>query len=158
MIYSESDEVRFWAKVDKTKGECWEWAASRKPNGYGQFMMYPKLRYAHRVAYEMVYGAVPVGSDLDHICHNRACVRPQHLRATTRKQNLENHSGPKPGTSSGARGVSWHKATGTWDVRVVHNGVTHRPGRYIDLGEAEAAAIELRNRLHTHNDADRLAA
>lgn len=157
MDYKDSDLNRFWAKVDKTEA-CWLWTASKKPNGYGQFMMWPKLRYAHRVAFEMTVGEVPSGSDLDHTCHNRACVNPDHLRLTTRKQNLENHSGPPSNNTSGVRGVYWHKQRGKWHARVESNGTTHNVGLHSSLVEAEAAVIAKRNELFTHNDVDRATA
>jgi hypothetical protein len=157
MQYKESDADRFWAKVDKSS-ECWLWTASRKPNGYGQFMMWPKLRYAHRVAYELTVGPVPSGTDLDHVCHSRACVNPAHLRLTTRKQNLENHSGAPKNNSSGVRGVYWHKQRSKWHARVGHAGKTYNAGLFATIAEAESAVIAKRNELFTHNDLDRVAA
>ena len=157
MNYTESDKSRFWAKVDKS-GECWPWTASRKPNGYGQFMVWPKLRYAHRVAYEMAVGPVPAKTDLDHTCHDRACVNPSHLRLTTRKQNLENHSGAPKNNTSGVRGVTWHKQHSKWHARVGHCGRTYNAGLFDSIAEAEAAVIAKRNELFTHNDLDRVAA
>lgn len=44
----------FWPKVDRASDvECWEWAASRFPSGYGQFRN-PRGGnggYAHRMAW-----------------------------------------------------------------------------------------------------------
>lgn len=157
MDYTQSDRERFWSKVGKTDG-CWTWSASKKPNGYGQFMMWPKLRYAHRVAYEMLVGELPDKADLDHTCHNRACVNPEHLRLTTRKQNLENHSGAPSNNTSGVRGVSWHRQHGKWHARVGHLGRTYNAGLFDTIAEAEAAVIAKRNELFTHNDRDRVAA
>lgn len=85
---SPSIEDRFWAKVEPN-GVCWEWAASRKPNGYGQFGMpgrrSPQL--AHRVAYELLVGPIPEGLCLDHLCRNRGCVNVDHLEPVTQGEN-----------------------------------------------------------------------
>lgn len=63
---------------------CWEWTASRFRNGYGQF----NSQLAHRVIYKELVGPIPEGLDLDHLCRNRACVRPDHLEPVTRRENL----------------------------------------------------------------------
>lgn len=60
--------------------------------------------------------------------------------------------------TSGYRGVDWHKQLGKWRVRVGHNGRYYSGGLFTDVEEANAAAIELRKKLYTHNDLDRVAA
>lgn len=82
-----SDVAAFWAKVDKS-GECWEWTARRQTHGYGQLLWDGKWRLAHRIAYEMANGPVPAGRELDHLCSNKACVRPDHLEAVTHRENI----------------------------------------------------------------------
>ena len=149
---------RFWAKVDKTDG-CWLWTAT-KIKGYGSFQLSTTPRrqhaYAHRLAYEWLVGPIPQGMVIDHICHNPACVNPDHLRATTHKQNIENREGAQRNNRSGGiRGVTWLKDKQKWRVQAQHNGVHHIGGYFTDIQEAEAAAIALRNRLFTHNEKDR---
>lgn len=78
---------RFWAKVD-TSGDCWEWQAFIQPNGYGKFAVgVGDYRYAHRFAYEDRIGPIPEGLVIHHRCHNRRCVNPAHLEATTVQHN-----------------------------------------------------------------------
>ena len=80
-------ENRFWAKVRKDTG-CWQWTAKRNNDGYGQFWVKPKLRLAHRVSYELTFGPIPVGLEIDHLCKNRSCVNPVHLEAVTARINV----------------------------------------------------------------------
>ena len=82
-----TDERNFWLKVERTDG-CWEWLASRSTAGYGRIWWNGKLMQAHRVSYELFFGAIPIGMDLDHLCRNRGCVNPYHVEPVTRRTNL----------------------------------------------------------------------
>jgi hypothetical protein len=79
---------RFWTKVDK-QPTCWEWQSARDKNGYGVFIVQGKTKLAHRVAYELTYGLIPAGMVIMHLCNNCRCVRPDHLRAGTQKENIQ---------------------------------------------------------------------
>jgi hypothetical protein len=148
-------EERLWAKVDKTE-TCWLWTGSLKSSGYGQINIDRIPRVAHRISYELTNGAIPEGLEIDHICHERRCVNPGHLRAVTRKQNAEHRSGPQRNNTSGVLGVSW---TGKkWYASVQHHGHVYYVGLYDDIDEAEAAVIAKRLQFFTHNDRDRRAA
>ncbi len=92
---------RFWEKVNKESGrwwngsQCWEWIASGRPRGYGQF--FPTRGhpiYAHRFAYELLVAPIPPGMTLDHRCVNPACVNPAHLEVATRRVNALRGTGP----------------------------------------------------------------
>ena len=79
---------RFWSKVDKSEG-CWLWTAHRNQKGYGIFWFSKPKRgvSAHRFAYELASGPIPDGLQLDHLCRNPTCVRPDHLEPVTALEN-----------------------------------------------------------------------
>ena len=68
--------------------DCWEWTAHRNSYGYGIISINYKNRQAHRIMYEEFIGPIPEELQLDHLCRNRACVRPDHLEPVTCGENL----------------------------------------------------------------------
>jgi hypothetical protein len=71
---------RFWEKVAEGPNGCWVWTAAKHDAGYGRFNIGGhRIAQAHRVAYELMVGPIPPLLVLDHLCHNRACVNPDHL-------------------------------------------------------------------------------
>ncbi|MGP9528593.1 HNH endonuclease [Glutamicibacter sp. AOP5-A2-18] len=146
----------FFARVDKSQS-CWIWKGPVKPNGYATVSMHGKNWYVHRLSYALEYGSIPDGLELDHICHNRKCVNPDHLQAVTHKQNKENSNGAYRSNVSGVRGVTWDNRCGKWRAQISHNGVTRALGSFSRIEDAERVAIDARNKLFTNNLLDRVA-
>jgi HNH endonuclease len=82
--------ARFLAKVDPapTLFGCLLWNGARHRNGYGSIRVGDRTDYAHRVAHELAIGAIPDRFEVDHLCGVRACVRPEHLQAVSKRENL----------------------------------------------------------------------
>jgi hypothetical protein len=131
--------------VDKTI-DCWLWRGSIDRNGYGRF----RSHYAHRYAYELMTAKeIGPGLQIDHICHVRHCVNPNHLRRVTNKQNGENRAGLNSNNVSGVRGVYWHKRHQKWCAQFKHNRRDIYVGLFDDLKEAEAAITAKRREVYT---------
>lgn len=77
---------RFWDKVQITD-DCWLWTAGTR-GGYGRFWIGHTHVDAHRFAYEMLVGPVQLDLEVDHLCRVRRCVRPDHLEAVTKQENI----------------------------------------------------------------------
>ena len=148
-------ESRFWAKVVKgEEDECWPWLASKDSAGYGRLGINGRPHLAHRVSYELHFGAIPVFQTIDHKCGNPSCVNPKHLQVATYKENAENIQHNRNSTS-GIRGVRWHKRDRRWMGQVIHNGKFYHAGSFLTKDEAEKAVIAKRNELFTNNILDR---
>jgi len=142
----------FWAKVNKTE-TCWLWTGHVDKIGYGRH----SASYAHRYSFELHTGKpIPAGRQIDHMCHNRACVNPAHLRSVTNKQNGENRKGPNKNNTSGVLGVNWNKRHQKWRAQFKHNRRDIYVGMYDDLAEAEKAIKAARNKVFTCNTNDRI--
>jgi hypothetical protein len=147
---------RFWMKVHRVEGQCWEWTGGKYRGGYGSFWG-GDTTYAHRFSYQLLVSPIPEGMLVDHICLNKGCVNPDHLRLATKKQNNEHLAPGRANNSSGYRGVAWHKLAKKWTAQVGHEGRIVYLGCF-DTAEGAAEAARLKRiELHTHNALDRSA-
>ena len=103
-------QERFWEKVDRS-GDCWEWTAAKTTWGYGYFYFEGRPRQAHRVGYMLTVGPIPDGLELDHLCRNRACVRPDHLEPVTGRVNLLRGEGASAVNAVKTHCVNGHRFT-----------------------------------------------
>jgi hypothetical protein len=66
---------------------CVEWNGPTDRHGYGRF---GRSGLAHRWAYIWANGpeSIPIGTELDHLCRNRACIAPAHLEPVSHRENV----------------------------------------------------------------------
>lgn len=75
--------------VDYIGEECvlWPFKAQYR-QGYGSVWFEGRLTGAHRLMCRLAHGEPPAGFEAAHACHNRLCVNPNHLRWSSRADNL----------------------------------------------------------------------
>lgn len=84
---------RIWQRIDvREADDCWPWKLSIGSHGYGQIGWGRSgeergMVTAHRAAWTAANGPIPEDLTVDHLCRNRVCCNPAHLRLLT---NLEN--------------------------------------------------------------------
>lgn len=83
---------RLLDKLEVQELGCWHFTGGSCPKtGYGRFVLKLhgwKTQLAHRASYRIFVGAIPDGLCIDHLCRNRICVNPHHMRITTTKDNV----------------------------------------------------------------------
>lgn len=85
----ERQRSRLEAKIPADRSGCWPWTGQRTTGGYGTMRTGPGQRdYVHRVAYRLYVGPIPDGSQIDHLCRNRACFNPGHLEIVSNRTNF----------------------------------------------------------------------
>jgi hypothetical protein len=87
------------ARVEKAKirlanrsisvGECVEYTGPVNNCGYGKMWFENKTDYAHRVSYILYKTSIDSGLQIDHICRNRKCIKPEHLEVVTPSENIK---------------------------------------------------------------------
>ncbi len=87
---SYEENFRKWVLPPDSETGCMIWAGSLMlTSAYGQAAKSPNgERYAHRVAWELSFGAVPSDKCVLHRCDVQPCVTPAHLFLGTQADNV----------------------------------------------------------------------
>lgn len=119
-VVSAATEKRFWSHCNKTP-TCWFWTGSISGRGYGKLSIggHGKSIAAHRMALLLHATPIPIGKLVDHVCRNRLCVNPAHLRVVDNKTNsTENSIGPTAINARKTSCIRGHSLTGD-NVKIV---------------------------------------
>ncbi len=88
------EQERFMAKIEiDSQSGCWNWMGFVDSKGYGHYRIDNKPGSAHRAALTIFKGVSfrctnRKLAQVDHLCRNRSCVNPDHLKIVTAQQNL----------------------------------------------------------------------
>lgn len=126
--------------VTETGCLLWEGAVAG-PKKYGRIRADGRYQYAHRWAWEQVFGEIPENMLLDHICYIPVCCNVDHMRLATHQENMQNLSGLQSNNTTGFRNITWHKQHKLWCVRVANRHIG-----YFEILD-EAVKVENQKRL-----------
>jgi hypothetical protein len=81
-LNGEGRTLKAMVRLGKTPDDCWQWLGAVDDAGYGKKEFHGKTIVAGRWMWEQLFGPIPPEVVISYACGNRACVNPNHLRAT----------------------------------------------------------------------------
>lgn len=152
---------RFDRLVDRA-GEHHRWMGATRPDtGVGRIKVGGRHRAAHEVAWELAYGAIPVGGRVAPCAEVRACVRPEHLRLVGRDRQV--WTGVRARSRRSPRGAGSKRQVGEnrWELCVTlgryDDDAVRRQYRRVWANDADDASRQLAAfvaELHAHGLVD----
>lgn len=81
------------SRISEDANGCWVWQGSVDTRGYAHMRANGKTQRVHRVAYRLWVADLPDGPGTHaavvmHICDNRRCCNPAHLKLGAQKENV----------------------------------------------------------------------
>ena len=120
-----------WDRGIKTDTGCLEWTGALS-SGYGRTSVHGNDIFVHRLAYALTKGDIPGDLTVDHICRNRKCFNPEHLRLLSNVDNTLVGEGPTAKNLRKTHCPRGHQYDRTW---IRSNG---RPFRICSICKAVA--------------------
>jgi hypothetical protein len=135
--YNPDTGILTWKVSPSTKFKAGMRAGSVGPRGYVKVTIKCRGYQAHRIAWKLFYGHDPE-KIIDHIDHDKSNNKIKNLRLATNSENLANQK-LSVSSTSGAKGVSFHKCSSKWEAYIAVNGKRKHLGLYTTIKEAKDA-------------------
>lgn len=117
----------FWLNVEESP-DCWEWTGTLNEKGYPKYGIRGRNYKAHRISFAIEYGET-TDLEIDHICENRKCVRPDHLEEVTTSENNRRRELRRTTCRSGLH--PWFDGSWYRDGQGKRNCITCRDVKYM---------------------------
>lgn len=127
-----------WKAIPGSKVKVGKVAGTLTPRGYISVALFGKKYRAHRIIWEMHYGPVPAGKEIDHINGKRAENQIENLRLATSGENHRN-MGKRSDNTSGTTGVTFCKVLRKWKAYIKQQRKLIHLGCFTDINDAIAA-------------------
>lgn len=146
-VFDYSNGKLFW-KIKPSKKVCiGDLVGSPHPKGHLLVGFNRKKYYVHRIVYEMNFGPIPEGLQVDHINRITNDNRIENLRLATPSQNKWNTARQR-NNISGFKSVFFAKHARKWRARIKVFGKVKHIGYFFTAEEAHAAYAEWSKQLH----------
>ena len=157
----------FYSKQTNAANGCVEWTGVKNNVGYGFIgFVYPEgttspsghragMMTAHRLQFLVTHGRHPTKRNVNHSCHNKLCVNPDHLVEGTQQDKLKDmkaqgiYGGAQKGVKRGSynkkqnRTYKYDEATIQWHRTAPSNEIAERYG--ISMQKAAAKRHQFRH-------------
>ena len=105
-----------------TPSGCWEWKGKiNTATGYANFDANNKFYTGHKFSYEYFVKPVSGKNIVHHLCENKTCCNPEHLKEITYKEHTRKHDTPCGINSRKTHCNHGHKLTET-NTYITPNG------------------------------------
>jgi len=116
--------------------------------GYLNIKIYSFYFKEHRLVWNMFYGEIPDGLQIDHMNGDKTDNRIENLRLVSNMDNCQNKRKSTSQSKTGVLGVSWYKKYGCYIAQICVNYKKINLGYYDTIEEAHQVYLDAKRKLH----------
>lgn len=145
--YDPGTGVFTWLVDRRGTAKAGSTAGSVQVTGYRAISVDRKIYRASHLAWLYMTGAWP-RAFIDHRDTDPTNDRWSNLREATQVENVQNVIRPRRDSTSGVKGVNWHRKDGKWRARISVAGRQKFLGNFDTAEEAHAAYVAAKKLYH----------